>query len=62
MLNSNNEPRAMPLGEFIDETMQVLGTDVEEILVQRAKPLRNNAGPGEAAFVREFNDMMISTE
>jgi uncharacterized oxidoreductase len=57
--NSNNEPRAMPLAEFIEETMQVLGTDAEEVLVERAKPLRNNAGPGEAAFVTPFNDMMI---
>jgi uncharacterized oxidoreductase len=60
MLNSNNEPRAMPLGEFIEETMQVLGTDAEEVLVERARPLRNNAGPAEAAFVTQFNDMMIA--
>jgi len=60
MLNSNNEPRAMPLAEFIAETMQVLGTDAEEVLVERAKPLRNNAGPGEAAFVTQFNDMMAA--
>jgi len=50
LLGSNNEPRAMPLAEFIDETMRVLGTDAEEVLVERAKPLRNNAGPNEAAF------------
>jgi uncharacterized oxidoreductase len=60
LLGSNNEPRAMPLAEFIEETMRVLGTDVEEVLVERAKPLRNNAGPGEAAFVNQFNDMMQS--
>jgi uncharacterized oxidoreductase len=60
LLNSNNEPRAMPLGEFINETMRVLGTDAEEILVERAKPLRNNAGPNEGAFVTQFNDMMVS--
>ena len=57
--NSNNEPRAMPLAQFIEETMRVLGTDAEEILVERAKPIRNNAGPGEAAFVTQFNDLMI---
>ena len=60
--NSNNEPRAMPLAEFIEETVQVLGTGGEEVLVERAKPLRNNAGPGEAAFVTQFNDMMINPQ
>jgi uncharacterized oxidoreductase len=60
LLGSNNEPRAMPLAEFIDETMRVLGTDAEEVLVERAKPLRNNTGPNEAAFVNQFNDMMAN--
>jgi uncharacterized oxidoreductase len=56
---SSNEPRAMPLTEFIEETIKVLGTDVYEILVERAKPLRNNPGPDEGAFVTEFNDLMV---
>jgi len=58
LLGSNNELRAMPLAEFIEETMRVLGTDAEEVLVGRVKPVRNNAGPDEAAFVTQFNDMM----
>ena len=62
LLGSNNEPRAMPLPDFIEETMRVLGTDTEEVLVERAKPLRNNVGPGEAAFVVQFNDMMASPQ
>jgi uncharacterized oxidoreductase len=57
--NSNNEPRAMPLAQFIEETMQILGTHAEEILVERAKPLRNNVGPDESAFVTQFNDVML---
>jgi uncharacterized oxidoreductase len=56
LLGSNNEPRAMPLAEFIEETMRVLGTDADELLVEGAKQLRNNAGPGEAALVTQFND------
>ncbi len=60
LLNSNNEPRAMPLAEFIAETIKVLGTDAEEILVERAKGLRNNAGPNEAPFITQFNDMMVA--
>ena len=54
----NNEPRAMPLAKFIEETMRGLGTDAEEVLVERVKPHRNNAGPNEAAFVIQFNAMM----
>ena len=56
LLGSNNEPRAMPLSEFIEETMKVLGTGSEEVLVERAKPLRNATGPNEATFVTQFND------
>jgi len=56
---SSNEPRAMPLAEFIEETIKVLGTDAQEVLVERAKPLRNNPGPDEGAFVTEFNELMV---
>jgi uncharacterized oxidoreductase len=58
LLNSNNEPRAMPLREFIAETIKVLGTDAAEVLVEQARPLRNNVGPDEGAFVTQFNDAM----
>jgi len=58
LMNSSENPRAMPLREFIDETIKVLGTDAEEILVERAKPMRNNVGPNEGAFVTQFNDLM----
>ncbi|WP_144140038.1 SDR family oxidoreductase [Paraburkholderia sp. BCC1884] len=57
LLNSNEEPRAMPLAPFIEQTMQELGTDADEAIVEIARPLRNNAGPNEAAFVTQFNDM-----
>ena len=58
LLNSNNEPRAMPLREFIAETVKVLETNALEVLVEQARPLRNNVGPSEGAFVAQFNDMM----
>ena len=54
LLNSNNESRAMPLTEFITETVAILGTDADEILVERARALRNNAGPNEGPFVTQF--------
>ena len=52
------DPRAMPLNEYIGETIKVLGTDADEVLVERVKMLRNNAGPNEHEFVNKFNDMM----
>jgi uncharacterized oxidoreductase len=61
LMGTNNDPRAMPLDEFIAETMKVLGTDAEEVLVERVKRLRNNPGPNEAAFVTQFNDMLAQS-
>ncbi len=52
------DPRAMPLKDFIAETMQVLGTDADEVLVEQVGMLRKNPGPNEWAFVKQFNDMM----
>jgi uncharacterized oxidoreductase len=48
----------MPLKDFIDETIAALGTDADEVLVERVGMLRNNAGPNEHAFVNKFNEMM----
>jgi uncharacterized oxidoreductase len=62
LLNSNDEPRAMPLAAFIEQTMKALATDADEVLVEIAKPMRNNPGPNEAAFVKQFNDAMTQTQ
>jgi len=59
LMAGNNDPRAMPLAEFIDEAITLLGTDAEEILVERVKPLRNNPGPNEGGFVTQFNDRLM---
>ena len=62
LLNSSEDPRAMPLNAFIDEAIAVLGTDAEELLVERAKPFRNNPGPNESALVTQFNDAMAAAQ
>ena len=62
LLNSKEEPRAMPLQVFIDETIQVLGTEGDEVLVEGAKQLRNNAGPNEHPYVVEFNNWLLGVE
>jgi uncharacterized oxidoreductase len=53
-----SEPRAMPLADYLRETVALLETDRDEILVERVKPQRNNAGPNEHAFVDSFNDRL----
>ena len=53
------DPRAMPLSDFIAETMQLLAGTSDEVLVERVKPLRNAPAEGrEYAFFNQFNDMM----
>jgi uncharacterized oxidoreductase len=58
-----NDPNAMPLKDFITETMQILkkSPDVAEICVQRVIPLRNAEANGNYdAFVRQFNERAAS--
>jgi len=49
----------MPLKDFIEETMKLLGTDAKEIVVEQAQPFRNNPGPNESGVVTHFNDSII---
>ena len=58
LLNSKNEPRAMPLADFIRETMALLDSDAKEIVVERGQQLRDNVGRGEGGFVTQFNEMI----
>lgn len=58
LLDSSEEARAMPLNQFIAETMTILGTDAEEILAGQAPQMRANPGSGEHAWVTQFNDMI----
>jgi uncharacterized oxidoreductase len=58
LINSREAEQAMPLDAFIAETIEVLGTDAEEILVEGARPLRANPGPGEQGLIDIFNEQM----
>lgn len=59
LLDSKDEPRAMPLAPFIEETIAVLGSDAEEVLVENAKFLRANPGVNEGAFFTQFNEAFL---
>ena len=51
-----DDPRPMPLKDFIAETMQLLGQPNNEVLVDRVKPLRYAASEGkEYEFFEKFN-------
>jgi uncharacterized oxidoreductase len=57
------DPRAMPLADYISETINLIKTqpDATEILVERVKPLRfsEQNGPEKyTAFFTQFNDAM----
>jgi uncharacterized oxidoreductase len=59
LMNSQEAEQAMPLDQFINETLDVLGTDADEILVEAAKPRRANPGPEEHALVNAFNQQRL---
>ena len=57
------DPMAMPLKEFIDETMHILknSPNALEICVERVKPLRfAEASGGYDAFFKNFNDTLAA--
>ncbi len=60
LMNSREAEQAMPLDQFIAETMAVFATDADEILVDHVKRLRANVGPTEHGFVESFNTQMLA--
>lgn len=61
LVGKTDDPRAMPLSAFIEQTMAALASDAEEVLVESARPLRDNAGPKEHAFIHGFNQMLADS-
>jgi uncharacterized oxidoreductase len=60
LMNSREAEQAMPLEEFITQTMSLLATDSDEIVVDAARAFRDNVGPNEHALVDGFNQQAIA--
>ena len=54
------DPRAMPLSEYVSETMDILATDEVQVLVERAKARATAQRPDEVAVMETFNDVFRS--
>lgn len=59
LIYKSGDPRAMPLDQFVNETMKILATDADEIYVDAIKPIRDNPGSGEHAFFNAFNESVV---
>lgn len=60
LMNSREAEQAMPLDQFITETIELLGDDADEIVVDGAKAFRGNVGPDEHALVEGFNAQALA--
>jgi uncharacterized oxidoreductase len=59
LIKKGDDPRAMPLDAFIEQTMAALATDADEVLVEGVKPMRDNPGSNEHAVVNGFNQALV---
>jgi uncharacterized oxidoreductase len=60
LLNGKSDDRAMPLEQYIRETMAALATDADEVLVPIARERRDRLRQDEVAMTASFNDMIGS--
>lgn len=59
LIHKSDDPRAMPLDAFIEETMRGLATEVPEVIVEAIRPLRDNPGSQEHALIHGFNQSVV---
>lgn len=59
LIHKSGDPRAMPLDDFIAETLLKLPTATTEIVVDRIAQVRANPGPNEHGLVHQFNLSLV---
>ena len=60
LMNSREAEQAMPLDQFIAETMAVFATDADEILVEMQAVSAPMSAPRNMRFVDAFNAQMLA--
>ena len=59
LIHKSGDERAMPLDDFIQETLVKLETATTEVLVDRVVPLRANQGLNEHELIHQFNLALV---
>lgn len=60
LVKKTDDPRAMPLDEFIALLMEQLSTDEPELVVEASRQMRDNPGPNEHALVQQLNEFLVA--
>lgn len=60
LIKKSDDPPAMALENFIEQTMQGLAAETPEVIVDAAAPFRDNVGSSEHEFVHNFNSALIA--
>jgi uncharacterized oxidoreductase len=59
LIHKGNDPRAMELDAFIEETMAGLATDIPEVVVAAIREIRDNPGSKEHGLIHGFNQSLV---
>lgn len=59
LIHKSGDPRAMPVDDFIAQTMDKLARGDDEVLVDAVVPLRDNPGSNEHALFEQFNLSLV---
>jgi len=59
LIHKSDDPRAMPLDAYIEQTMAGLATDIPEVVVASIQAARDNPGSQEHAMVHALNQSFV---
>lgn len=59
LVHKGDDPRAMPLDAFIEQTMAGLAADTPEVVVEAIREIRDNPGSNEHALIHGFNLSLV---